>query len=512
MVNAMTFKSVQQPASLTPGRFQRLALTTSGMWLVGGMLGAGLYVAMGPGSLWLGTVGATAALCVAGSIFSARGLERASRRDLAKLGQSVGLSERPDELDSVATITARLAQRVETSHSFQQALVHLDCAVLIVDPLGKVTALSRGLRQFAPNARIGDSIETALGQGVWTNSSLMLRGIRMNTSRYSLPSGGYALELSPAGQLILDDDLDALAGALASGQTSFRFDAASAKDAPGLTAINEALGMMGDGLAQLQNAISGKADRLSNPNLPFSEQGQGVLDLLSAIDDFYDEQLKSREALEHKLTTVKRLLGQFEERAREFEAKADQGRQALAEGVNKLKAMEARIQDAARRAGDAHSLAAKADKSAQRTHEFVSELDRLTTEIDRMSAGIEDVSFRTNLLALNAAVEAARAGEKGAGFAVVADEVRMLSNITNRSAKDIRVIADQGRAQARAGLQEAGELQNITSALQDNLRNLSNESATMANEGSVTDMPPRAELARTTANGRLGIIPLRAAG
>lgn len=512
MVNAMTVKTVQPPASLSPGRFQRLALTTSGMWLTGGTLTAGLFVAMGPGSLWLGTVGATAALCVAGSVFLARGLERASRRDLAQLGQSVGLSERPDELDTVALMTARLAQRVDSSHSFQQALVHLESAVLLVDALGKVTTLSRGLRQLAPSVRIGESVEKALGQGIWTQSSLMVGGIRVNSVRYSLPSGGYALELRPAGQFVQDDDLDALAGALATGHTGFRFDATSAQHAPGLTAINEALGMLEDGISQLQSTIAGKAEHVSNHDLPFAEQSQEVLNLLSAIDDFYDDQVKTREALENKLLTVKTLLGQFEERAREFEAKADEGRRALAEGVTKLKAMEARVQETARKAGDARALAAQADKSAQRTHELVSELDRLTGEIDRMTAGIEDVSFRTNLLALNAAVEAARAGEKGAGFAVVADEVRQLSNITNRSAKDIRVIADKGRVQARAGLQEAGELQNITSALQDNLRNLSNESATMSGEGRVTDMPNRAEFARSTANGRLGIIPLRAAG
>ncbi len=512
MVNAMTVKSVQPPASLSPGCFQRLAVSTSAMWLVGGALSAGLYVAMGPGSLWLSTVGGTAAFCVAGSVFLANRLAQTSRRDLAKLGQTVGLSERADELDTIAAMSARLAQRVEVAHSYQQALVHLDSAISIVDSFGKVTALSRGLRELVPAAKVGDSIETVLGPGASTRDFLMLGGIRMNTNRYSLPGGGYALEIKPTGQLVQHDDLDALAGALASGQTGFRFDVSSIKHAPGLSAINEALGMMGEGLAQLQSTIAGKSEKLRNPNLPFAEQSQQVLDLLSAFDDFHDDQINTREALETKLSTVKQLLGQFEERAREFEAKADLGRQALAEGVTKLKAMEARVQDAARKAGDARSLASQADKSAQRTHEFVAELDRLTAEIDRMTAGIEDVSFRTNLLALNAAVEAARAGEKGAGFAVVADEVRQLSKLTNRSAKDIRVVADQGRTQARAGLEEADALQNITKALQDNLRNLSNESATMHTEGSVTDMPTRAELARTTANGRLGITPMRAAG
>ena len=130
----------------------------------------------------------------------------------------------------------------------------------------------------------------------------------------------------------------------------------------------------------------------------------------------------------------------------------------------------------------AQSLARQAEEAAGRTRTLVSEIDRMAREIDTMTAGIEDVSFRTNLLALNAAVEAARAGEKGAGFAVVADEVRQLAQVTNRSAKDIRVIADKGRAQARIGLEEAGGLQKITAQLQENLRNLSNGPVSIATE------------------------------
>ena len=95
---------------------------------------------------------------------------------------------------------------------------------------------------------------------------------------------------------------------------------------------------------------------------------------------------------------------------------------------------------------------------------------------------MNSIAFQTNLLALNASVEAARAGEHGRGFAVVADEVRQLAQVTNRRAKDIRVIADKGRAQARIGLDEAGGLQKITAQLQENLRNLSNGSASITSE------------------------------
>nr|WP_269144675.1 methyl-accepting chemotaxis protein [Devosia faecipullorum] len=145
--------------------------------------------------------------------------------------------------------------------------------------------------------------------------------------------------------------------------------------------------------------------------------------------------------------------------------------------------LERRQAELGQRGQQAATLAASLMATAQRTQVLVEQIDRMTQEIDKMSAGIEDVSFRTNLLALNAAVEAARAGEKGAGFAVVADEVRQLAQATNRSAKDIRIIADKGRNQAQAGIGEAGELQKITRSLEEHLRNLSNDETSIAAEG-----------------------------
>ena len=129
---------------------------------------------------------------------------------------------------------------------------------------------------------------------------------------------------------------------------------------------------------------------------------------------------------------------------------------------------------------DAQNLAGAVELAARRTNVVVGEMDQMTSEIDKMVQAIEDVSFRTNLLALNAAVEAARAGEKGAGFAVVADEVRQLAQITNRSAKDIRAVVKRGRTQAEAGVAEASSLQKMIAELEAHLRNLSNETDTIA--------------------------------
>ena len=50
---------------------------------------------------------------------------------------------------------------------------------------------------------------------------------------------------------------------------------------------------------------------------------------------------------------------------------------------------------------------------------------------------------------MNAAIEAARAGEHGRGFAVVADEVRAFAETSEKSAREVRTLADLIGAEVR---------------------------------------------------------------
>ena len=83
-------------------------------------------------------------------------------------------------------------------------------------------------------------------------------------------------------------------------------------------------------------------------------------------------------------------------------------------------------------------LANKIDETSQ----AMGELEANTQNINNILLSIQGIAEQTNLLALNAAIEAARAGEQGRGFAVVADEVRVLSQRTQGSTEEIRVMIE----------------------------------------------------------------------
>ena len=66
-------------------------------------------------------------------------------------------------------------------------------------------------------------------------------------------------------------------------------------------------------------------------------------------------------------------------------------------------------------------------------------VDRIKDAVDMISS----IASQTNLLALNASIEAARAGDAGRGFAVVATEIGSLSEQSDKSAKEIKMIVGE---------------------------------------------------------------------
>src|SRR6201991_3506168 len=74
---------------------------------------------------------------------------------------------------------------------------------------------------------------------------------------------------------------------------------------------------------------------------------------------------------------------------------------------------------------------------------IIGELQRRARDISEITGTVSRISDQTNLLALNAAIEAARAGDHGRGFAVVAEEVRALAETSDKSALDVKGLAEE---------------------------------------------------------------------
>lgn len=464
----------------------RLALIIAGLWLATMALAGVLTNLLGTGPAGQGSVVGLLLVALAGTLFIATHQDRRERATLASVALAAGLCDRPEETLTIANIVARLGKRLEKAHHFKGAISAMQQPALVVDEHGLILAASTGATMLVKGAEEGATLDALFGPGYLDagggaaeEAMVMLGSRRFTVRRRPIVAGRYLLELVPAGLYIEDDDLDAFAGALVSGQTGFRFEAKVAATHPALAALNAGLAVLDAGLLQLESVASGGDELPDALDGPLGKLATRLHDFTAAMVEQLDDERGMRAGLEQRLSAVGRLLDEFEQRTARFgamtaENSGDAGTmaRALADG-------SARLRQALAIGREAQDMAGAAGLAAQRTEVLVGEIDRMTQEIDQMVQAIEDVSFRTNLLALNAAVEAARAGEKGAGFAVVADEVRQLAQLTNRSARDIRGVVQRGRAQSETGVNEALALQKMIAGLDAHLRNLSNETDTI---------------------------------
>jgi methyl-accepting chemotaxis protein len=104
------------------------------------------------------------------------------------------------------------------------------------------------------------------------------------------------------------------------------------------------------------------------------------------------------------------------------------------------------------------SRAETSSQVAARALVAMEEINRFSREITQIVGIIDEIAFQTNLLALNAGIEAARAGDAGRGFAVVATEVRALAVRSADSAKQIKTLISSSTKSVGSGVELVSEM------------------------------------------------------
>lgn len=430
--------------------------------------------------LW-GLVGALvaggASLGVAAIAMVGLGLraDRAYAARLTALGQAVGLAEAAAATPE--NLVANLCQRLERAGGYKPAFAVLKRAVVLFDAQGYAMALSAGMQVLLPDACEGMTrSELQLPEADDEPGVVQYGPRRFVVSETALASGRTVVELRPEGGFLGAEDLEAFAGALAAGRTSYRFDDWGMAHDP----VKRALGLAMERLDVALQPLLALRSEAGSASEGLTDQARDLADMVLRLTEERDSAALARASLEAKMAAILDAIDRYRTSVTALAALADDSRAGLEQASAALSRGRKGTQAARQMQREVRELAAQAGQAATIGESQAGGVHQAARAIEALVAQIEDVGFRTNLLALNAAVEAARAGEHGASFAVVAQEVRTLAQASQSAARQIRGAVENARDQADNAARMSGSVKNTIANLNVHLENLSDETAKVA--------------------------------
>lgn len=190
--------------------------------------------------------------------------DRRATERLRLLAGAAGAARTDDAWSDHDALVARLVAGLGQASATAQAFEEMRLPALICDSTGSILVSSRGLREMAPRAVSGASIDAVYGEGFLAagggaaeESLVSLDGRRFEAHIRGLGAGRDLITLTPAGSFVSDDDLDAFATAITDGRSSFRFGDAEARGSAVLMTLNAALEVIDQTRIAMGGILSG---------------------------------------------------------------------------------------------------------------------------------------------------------------------------------------------------------------------------------------------------------------
>jgi methyl-accepting chemotaxis protein len=199
------------------------------------------------------------------------------------------------------------------------------------------------------------------------------------------------------------------------------------------------------GVVAFADEVADASDEVTARSEAVEQAGREVSTSVDSISERSNDQRDQLEAVaaetDDMSATIEEVAASADQVAETSQSAAslgDEGRDAAAEAVEELRAIETETEE---------------------TAAAVRELESQMEEIESIVDVITDIAEQTHILALNASIEAARAGQDGDGFAVVAEEVKGLAEETKESAGGIDDLITDVREQTDESVEAMATIQ-----------------------------------------------------
>ncbi|NNM58989.1 MAG: methyl-accepting chemotaxis protein [Legionellales bacterium] len=196
------------------------------------------------------------------------------------------------------------------------------------------------------------------------------------------------------------------------------------------------LNSMTDSLAKMTKLINDASvnmvTSLSEVRQSANMQSSGASEQASSINEI-TASLEEIEKSSNQTNEKAKTLGETAERSH---VKGQQGLEAVAQSINGMKIVGAKVQIIA---------------------QTILDLSNQTQQVGEITAVVNNLAQQLKMLALNASIEAVKAGETGKGFSVVATEVKNLAERSEQSTVQVQKILENIRQTAEKAVMATEE-------------------------------------------------------